>query len=320
MNWKEALLLSDMPLEFAAARVLVSEGFSVNSDFRYAWGEEETGKDAAVDLHGKLLSPFPESPEKFLLTEVLADCRHRRPDTVGIFLPDPNPPGTSPLPSGKSIRLMDQFSAFVMERDSIRAFDTSLPFCYKGLEVNLKSGETDENVFRKGLWHLQNPLPRLITDNILDFLSGPRENNRPFLFCPVLLTTSALYVMKADISMEEIERAAEVRELGEEVPWLLMYADMSPVFRKRCMDESARLNSLLRTEKAMEIEMRKARYYNSRIHLPFTIIDALNAADYYYMSIFFSRFVICNYTRFAELIRKIKKTALTALSTLEEVI
>lgn len=317
MKWKEALLLSNLPLEFDAARLLVDEGFTVNSDFRYAWDSTGMARDSAIDLHAKTFFPFPEFPDKAVQVELLVDCRHRCPGTVGIFLPDPNPAGASRISPGNTVRVIDQFSPCLIHPDAMTAFDAALPVCYKGMEVNLTSGEVDETLFTTGLWQLQNPLPRLLTENVLGFLTGPRAANFPFFFCPVLLTTSALYVLKKDIRLNEIECAENVQELGVQTPFLIMCSDMSPDFKARCISESARLKPLLRTEKAMEIEMKKARYYNSHFNLPFTIIDALNAADYYYMNTFFTRFIICSNACFPEFVRKLKQASVNALKTHE---
>jgi len=317
MKWKEALLLSNMPLEFDAARLLVDEGFVVNSDFRYAWDTAGTARDAAIDLHAKTFFSFPESPDRKAQVELLVDCRHRNPGTVGLFLPDPNFPGASRSNGGNTVRVVDQFSPCLIQPDAMTAFDAELPLCYKGMEVNLTSGDADENLFTAGMWQLQNPLPRLLTENVLSFLSGPRSANFPFFFCPVLLTTSDLFVLKKDIRLDEIEQAQNVAELGTQTPFLIMRSDMSPDFRARCISESGRLKPLLRTEKAMEIEMKKARYYNSHFNLPFTIIDALNTADYYYMNSFFTRFVICSNACFPDFVKKLKQASLNALKTHE---
>ncbi|MEZ4528562.1 MAG: hypothetical protein R2941_21825 [Desulfobacterales bacterium] len=317
MKWKEALLLSNMPLEFDAARVLVDEGFVVNSDFRYAWDSTGMARDSAIDLHARTFFPFPESPDRAAQVELLVDCRHRSPETAGIFLPDPNPGGSSRSSGGNSVRVIDQFSPYLVPQDALIAFDADMPVCYKGMEVNLVSGEVDETLFTAGIWQLQNPLPRLLTENVLAFLTGPRTANFPFFFCPVLLTTSVLYVLKKDIRLDEIEHAENVQELGTQTPFLIMCSDMSPDFRARCISESGRLKPLLRTEKAMEIEMKKARYYNSHFNLPFTIIDALNAADYYYLNSFFTRFVICSNACFPEFVRKLKQASANALKTHE---
>jgi hypothetical protein len=318
-KWKNALLMSSMPLEFEAARLLAQEGFAINSDFRYGFHEGETRREKAIDLHARLRMEMTGGGETGVPLELLVDCVHRPPNAAGLFLPDLNPEGLSPASPGRTLRMVDQFSPFVISPDAAVGFDQNLPLCYKGMEVNLETGEVDEGLFRQGMWRLQNPLPRLLSENIQIQLTALRHENRPFLFCPVLLTTSELYVLRPDITLEGIAAAEDVRDVGTRTPYLVIYSDMSPDFRRRCVTEFDRLRPLLRDEKAEEIERKKARFYGDRINLPFTILDALMAADYFYLNAFFTQFVVCSNDAFPALVRLLKKTAVRALETCDPI-
>lgn len=318
-KWKDALLMSSMPLEFEAARLLAREGFAINSDFRYGFHEGELRRDAAIDLHARLRIGLSEGDEAGVPLELLVDCIHRSPHAAGLFLPDLNPEGISPAAPGRTLRMVDQFSPFVIAPDAAIRFDRDIPLCYKGMEVDLETGEVDEGVFRQGLWRLQNPQPRLLSENVQFQLAGPRHLNRPFLFCPVLLTTAHLYLMRADVSLRQIADAEDVREIGTRAPYLVVHSDLSPDFKQRCRAEFDRLRPLLRDEKAEEIERKKARFYGNRLHLPFTILDALMAADYYYLNTFFTQAVICSNDAFPALVRSLKRTAADALETCDPI-
>jgi len=314
MKWKNALLLSSMPLEFEAGRFLVDQGFAVNSDFRYAWKDFEIVSDTAIDIYAKGNIPSGAIDE-YLQVELLVDCEHRAPDKVGFFLPDINLPGHL-FSSGNTLRMIDQFSPYIIDPDIKNGFDSGLFLCYKGMEIDLQTGEINDFIYKKGLSKLQNALPRLFTENIMMFLSGPPEENIPFLFCPVLLTTAPLYVMKSNISLEQIQSASDVKEIGAEVPFLIMRSDISPGLKNICINESSRLKEIVRTDNAMSIEMKKARYYNSLFNLPFTIIDALNSAEYFYLNAFFTQFIICNNAEFPLFINTLKKNAKSAFNTI----
>lgn len=318
-KWKQALLMSNMPLEFEAAQLLSREGFAINSDFRYGFHEGERQRDTAIDLHARLRMGLTEDDDSGIPLELLVDCAHRAPRSAGLFLPDLNPEGLSPASPGHTLRMVDQFSPFVIGAEAVLGFDQDLPLCYKGMEINLDTGEVDEGVFRRGVWRLQNPLPRLVSENIHVQLTGARHRNRPFLFCPVLLTTAELYVMRADVTLQQISDAEDVREIGTRTPYLVIYSDLSPDFKQRCASEFDRLRPLLREEKAEEIERKKARFYGNRFNLPFTILDALMAADYFYLNFFFTQFVICSNDAFPSLVRTLKRNAENALRSCDPI-
>ena len=318
-KWKHALLMSSMPLEFEAARLLAREGFAINSDFRYGFHEGEPRRDTAIDLHARLLLSVSDGDETGVPLELLVDCVHRPPHAAGLFLPDLNPEGLSPATPGRTLRVVDQFSPFVVAPDAAVRFDQDLPVCYKGMEVDLETGEVDEGLFRSGLWRLQNPLPRLLSENIHIQLTAHRHANRPFFFCPVLLTTSELYVLRPDITLPDITAAETIQEVGSQTPYLVIYSDMSPDFRRRCISEFDRLRPLLRDAKAEEIERKKARFYGDRVNLPFSILDALMTADYFYLNTFFTQFVICSNEAFPALVRAMKQTAQDALKSCDQI-
>jgi len=321
MKWKDALLLSSMPLEFEAGRFLVDQGFAVNSDFRYTWEDFESINDSAIDIYAKKnissSELTSELTDEYLQMELLVDCEHRSPNTVGLFLPDINLPGHS-FTSGNTIRMVDQFSPYIIDPDTKTGFESDMLLCYKGMEIDLKTGDINALIYTQGLSKLQNALPRLFSENIMTFLAGPVEENIPFLFCPILLTTAPLYVMKKNISLEQIQAASEVKEVGTEVPFLVMRSDLSPGFKKICIKESSCLKEIVRTDNAMAIEMKKARYYNSLFNLPFTIIDAFNAGEYFYLNTFFTQFIVCTNKDFPLFIDTLKQTAQSAFNKIQK--
>ena len=315
IKWKDALLRSNMPLEFEAARMLVAEGFAVNSDFRYSWNDSAERGESSVDLHAKTGIPFEIGKDPAAQIELLTDCTHRAPNTAALFLPDPNLPEISPVSPGHTIRVIDQFSPYIIEPDAVTVFESDLSVCYKGMEIDLKTGEVDNDLYQHGLQRLRNPLPRLFTENVMNFMTGSRSENIPFLFCPIFLTTSPLYVLRKDVTLEEIANADKLEEVGISVPYLIMYANLSPKFKTVCVNECRQMREILRTEKGMEIEMKKVRYYNNHFNLPFTIIDALTVPEYYFMNAFFSQFFVCSSKHFHDLVTALKKTIIEAVET-----
>ncbi|QTA86329.1 hypothetical protein [Desulfonema magnum] len=315
MKWKNALLSSGMPLELEAAKILTTNGFTVHSNYKYDQGDSRFVKDISVDLHAKAYPPFSDSDGITAQVELLVECRQRHSDATWLFLPDLNKPDFSPVTLGNTLRVIDKFSSYVIESDAAVAFDADMPICQKGLEIDMVKGDADESAFRHGLSQLQYALPRLLTENVLSYIEVQPDKNIPFLFCPVFLTNSQLFVLNKDTTSEQIQACSEIREIATESPCLVMYLDYTRDFEFQCISEVSRLKGLQRSDKAMVIERKKASYYETRFNLPFTIIESLITADRYYLNAFFTQFIICTSHYFPTLVNTIKKTAESALET-----
>ncbi len=318
LKWKNGLLSSNMPLELEAANILTSKGFAVHSNYKYDQSDFSIIRELGVDLHAKTFVSDPaetSGSRKSAQLELLIECRHRHSDSAWVFLPDPNPPELSPVIPGNTIRMVDKFSSYTIESDASALFDTGMPICQKGLQIDMEKGDADEAVFRQGLSQLQYALPRILTENILFYIEARPEDNIPFLFCPVFLTNSELFVLNRNAGVKEIESASRISDIAAQVPCLVMYLRYSPDFESQCRNEASRLQDLHRTAPAMIIERRRAAYYESRFNLPFTIIDALMAADRYYLDVFFTQFIVCSSSHFPMLADRIRETVLSAVSS-----
>lgn len=309
--WKEALLRSSLPLEFEAVRHLTAAGFSVNADLA-------APADGGVDIHARI-PLFPEDSTGPRggpgVLELLVACAHRSPEAVALFLPHPDPQAMALTSPGLALRVVDHFSPFVIGPEEIDSFEEEGRLCARGLELDPSTGMADMDFFRHGLRNLQVPLLRLMADNIVAALTGPEAANLPFLFCPVLLTTAPPRVLTSGAGIEDIAAAARLEDVTDPVSHLVLTSDLGADFQSRRRTEMNRLAVLTRGEKIQEIEMKKARHYNSRFHLPLTLVDALMEGQYVTLSRFFSRFVVCHRNGFASLVDRMVRTARRALST-----
>ncbi|OQX28249.1 MAG: hypothetical protein BWK80_01160 [Desulfobacteraceae bacterium IS3] len=317
LKWKAGLLSSSMPLELEASRTLVSKGFAVSSNYKYDQSESGFINDFSVDIHAKAYTPFSGSQKKGATAqlELLIECRQRHPKTAWLFMPDANISASSPAAPGNMIRMVDKFSSYIIESNAGAEFDAKLPVCQKGIEIDMEDGEADESAVRQGVDRLQNALPHLLTENVLAYIEANPAENIPFLFCPIFLTNIPLLLLNKDTDIKEIEACSDIREIAAEVPYLMMKTDYNSDFKSRCVNEIQRLEELHTSEEAMIIERKRAAYYESPFNLPFTIIDALIAADRYYMNAFFTQFVICSHSHFPDFVETVKDTVESALET-----
>jgi hypothetical protein len=317
-KWKAGLMASGMPLKFQAANILVSKGFSVRTDYRF--GREASSdqtpfqrRETRVDLYGVAHSPFSKPEKVTAQVELLAECVHRRPEAAWLFLPDPNTGGGSPAAPGRTVRAVDQFSHYTLGESALASLDADLTVCQAGLEVDRETGETDYAAIGQGLTRLQHALPRLFSENVMGYMTAPPQENVPFLFCPILLTTAPLFVMEPGMDMARFAGADRIEDIAAQRPYLMMYLDYGPEFEILCREECARMTALQRSDKAMLIEQKRARHSDSQHYLPFTLIDALVTGERFYLAAFFTQFIVCTLPSFPALLDLLKKTASSVL-------
>ncbi len=317
-KWKAGLMASGMPLKFQAANILVSKGFSVRTDYQFGREapSEQTPfqrRDSRVDLYAVAHSPFSKPEKVTAQVELLAECVHRPSDAAWLFLPDPNTGDGSPAAPGRTVRAVDQFSHYVLGESALASLDDDLTICQAALEVDLETGRTDYAAIGQGLTRLQHALPRLFSENVMGYMTAPTQENVPFIFCPILITTAPLYVMEPGMDMARFAGADRIGDIAAERPYLMMYLDYGPEFETLCRTECGQMTVLQRSDEAMLIEQKRARHADSQNYLPFTIIDALVTGERFYLAAFFTQFIVCTLPSFPELLDLLKKTTSSVL-------
>lgn len=309
LKWKTGLLSSGLPLESEAARLLVSKGFRVDSDLKYARTDSAEVEEFSVDLHARASTPFANPGEPTGSLDLVLECRHRHPALSWLFLPEPNPPAGPSIAFERTVRVVDQFSPYRVDAGATATFEAELPLCCKGLEIDLATGRVDDCELSRGLAQLRYALPRLMVEGVLFGFSDRSGENVPFLFCPVLLTTAPLLVANKELGIKEVEESSELRELAAEVPYLVMVSDCGPDFQAHCGREFRALEALERSDELLMVETKRAGHCQSQRELPVVTIESLIAGDHYWLRSLFSRFVVCHHSGFPALVDKIRQAA-----------
>ncbi len=188
-----------------------------------------------------------------------------------------------------------------------------LPICSKGVEIDTATGEVGDSELRQGLAQLRSALPRLLVRNVLFYLGDEADDNVPFLFCPILLTEAELLLAREGFSVQQVERSAEIEDLGDRVPYLVVYSDYGPEFEFRCSREFRAFDALARSEKVVAVEERRAATCRNEWELPFAIMESLMAAERRWLHRFFTQFVICTKSELAALVDVIQEVAASAI-------
>jgi hypothetical protein len=318
LNWKAGLLGSGLALESEAARLLVSEGFHVGTGFQFARPEAEPVEDLSVDLRATAFAPFAETDQAVGALTLLLECRYREPNVRWLFLPDPNRSGDVPAFHGHAIRVIDKFSSYSVDTGTAGLFDAELPNCCRGLQLDVATGRATEADPRSGLVQLQYAMPRLLVDDVFSHLTGSTARNVPFAFCPVLLTTAPLLVVREQMGTDDVERSAALEDLATEVPYLMISLGYGPDFQSHCEREFWALRRLERNETLQLVERRRAGHCRSERELPVTMIELLMAADRYWLDRLFRQFVICTTSGLPRLVERIKQTVEATLQSRRE--
>lgn len=320
-KWKDKLLSSSLPLEFDVAKILVSKGFSVVSDFTYARNDTGIVKDFSVDIEATAYPPFTTPNKVDALLTLLVECKYRSPNVKWLFMPDPNIADFSPFTIGCTFRKIDEFSSYNIDGEKMYEFEKDFPICYKGTEIDFGNQSVHDNELKHGILQLQYALPRLFSNNVLVLLSSHAEDNIPFFFCPILLTTAELLLTEESASIDEFQKLSSIDEITTKVPCLLMFSDYGPDFETHCSKECNSLAKLKEYNaiKTLESNIRKSKYKIYDFNYPSAYGESLANAERYRLVHNFTQFVICTYSEFPKLINYMKKIVRSALKTRKQI-
>lgn len=313
-KWKSKLVSSSLPLEFEVAKSLVSQGFSVHADYTYARDDSGIVKDFSVDLEATAFLPFSNPNKITAQLELLVECKQRHPNVRWLFFPDPNRPDFSPIVLGHTIRTIDQFSKKFFRSNVTVEFDNHAPHCYKGVEVDEADGRVYDSELKHGISQLQYALPRLFAETVLFNLHGHYEENKPFLICPILLTTAELLVAQHNLTTSMVETATCLSDIAKPAPYIILYSDYGPDFERHCIRECVQLGSL-EPHAIEDIEKYREEHGEYSFHLPSFLCKSLVEGMRATLVSYFTQFVVCQTSSFDVLISDIKKVASKAART-----
>lgn len=306
-KWKSKLLSSSAPMEYEVSKLLVNKGFSIHADYSYTRFDAKTAADFSVDLHASIYVPFRRANEIKASLEILVECKYRQRGNKWLFFSDPNQDEMSPFTLGHTLRVVDDFSPILLKSDYSTAFDKKSTFCLKGVEVDVGSGNVHDAEIRHGLSQLQYALPRLVTQYIEWNLGMLPEENVPFFFCPILLTTSEILVAADGLTMNDVEHADTLADFASPVPYVVVYADETPEFQRHRAQACASLLESVKDDGAMLIEYLREQAGVPRVHLPTSECRRLAINSGEKLTKYFSQIIVCSLANFESLLEDIKK-------------
>ncbi len=315
-KWKKGLLSSGFPLEFETAKVLAKSGFIVEPDYCYERMEAGETKDFSIDLRGNLLFPTSNPNKVTASLELLIECKYRTPNITWVFLPDINRPDF-PVGEGYIIRPIDRFSFCKVSTNPIWEFEDSAPLCYKGIEIDLSTGNAYDAEIRRGINQLQYGLPRLISESIWWPVFGLHpEDVTPFFVLPILVTTARLRVLGKGTTLGKVEDTRILEDITRKASFLTLVNSFGPDFvahSKRQFQELDNLDDSSSNVALIEERLRVSELASDSVFLPSSLGRRLARGNTYTLREFCSKFIVCSFgdlPRLLELVKQVIRSSL----------
>lgn len=249
-QFKKALTQSGVPLEFEVAKLIASfdETVSVETDFSFTRTTERgMEKDFSVDLAATFL--LGERQGTRFLWHTLFECKYRHEGVAWCFLPAVSQPTKNsyhpcyvildrfpqkPFFVDKSCSAYWEHDAGLgITRTELGESLQHITECTKGLEI--RNGQPNPEAVREGTFQLQyahvvqvaadlgNELQRILEPILIEH--GPSTVH---IYTRFLVTTARLFVLRADLSLSEMESTTEYAELGQEKELIELRGPNSP--------------------------------------------------------------------------------------------
>ena len=309
-GWKDNLLSSSVPMEFEVSKLLVKHGFSTSADYSYTRHGAQGRDDFSVDLHASIYLPYRRPNEITTEFQLLIECKHRHRNNKWLFFPDPNLSDFSSFTLGHTLRVVDDFAPVMLDTQPSTAFDNKEELCIKGVEIDLSNGTVHDAEIRRGLAQLQYALPRLVTEAIEWNLGMHPEECYPFLYCPILLTTSEILVAKPDTTIASVENANALTDLATPAPWVVVYCEQTQDFQRHRQVACEPLSGLVESGATDWIDAVRKSAGVHDYGLPSAACEELT--DGYSrgrLSKYFGQFIVCSLPHFESLLGKLKTVA-----------
>lgn len=302
-KWKDKLLSSSVPLEFECANFFRSEGFSIGPEYSYSrTSETGTTKEFSVDFLATHYPIFEDDNDLRATLEVPVECKYRTRNKRWLFLSEPKDEFSV---FAHGTRVIDEFSAFTMEHEATRELNRRTPVAYKGVEINLDTGDVHDADLKHGIHQLKYALPTLIAAHITDSIHYTPEDNQPLFLFPLLVTTASLWILNPGTSIKDCEDADSLEELSSKVPYLALRTGLGREFQKHVADAFIDFKEIeaqdifhVLARRSADCK-RRSSYYDpiSRAHSL-----ANGGGDHNW----FGSYVICNFSGLPKLIKKLK--------------
>lgn len=274
-------------------------------------------KDFSVDLRATSYITNKNDDIQAVI-ELLVECKYRHPSNKWLFFEDPNDGDFSPFTLGHTLRAIDDFSWQFFPNNATVTFDKHSCFCIKGVEVDTSSGGVHDSEIRHGLLQLQYALPRLLSDRISFEIFNSEDENTPFFFCPILLTTSPILVVRPGVKISTVELAGKLEDFSTVAPWVVIHSDLTPEFERHMVAQCAELLKVADEPWLEELEKFREVKGEYKHRLPVGQLRMLSGQKSGRPFEYFSQTIVCSLEHFPRLLQEIMRTTRYAANRLKD--
>ena len=302
-KWKERLLSSSLPLEHQMAELFTSQHFANLGEFAYTRRDGESTVEYSADLWLSGTAPFANQDIAKGRIDLLLECKYRMPKVVWLFARHVADSRCAGITLGSTVRIVDEFSPFVVDKEHSLEFEESLPFAYKGVEINFANDQVADDEIKHGVEQLRYALPDFVGQIIYTSITGSMEGNVAFSFIPILVTTAPLYLVHPGFDITAVQRADEIEDFSELVPYLVLTQSTTPMFQKHIRLTWKSLGHLTNYNNFNAIT--KARE-SQKLESPRTLLSDLANVEGSAPDNYFGYVIVCNVAHCGALIDKLK--------------
>lgn len=216
-KWKDALLKTSLPLELLAAEILHRNEIYVNGEYAYLRANEH-GESAEFSVDLSAFRIFESNQIISLTLNFLIECKYNYPGVKWIFAPYAN---DEAVVTGVLSTFQD-FCTRRIDSTPLYLLDDNFPYSFKGVELHADSA--NPNAIERGINQLRYAIPQKVSRILSSQVSCRHDEDLSIVvLCPILLTTSELFIIKSGLSLETFQNVKNLEEIAEKVDYLVYY-------------------------------------------------------------------------------------------------
>jgi hypothetical protein len=223
-RWKDYLLKSSLPLEQVVRRELAGAGVTGLSAFSYLRPNEQgIVAEFSVDVWGTLLIGGKQGYWGAL--DALVECKYNYPGVRWVFRPHDK----GSLVITGCVSVGDELTSVRVKSSakSLYSLEQTLSCCARGVEIH--SSGCDGNSIQRGLSQLRYAMLNMIAMSLRNQVQTWHDEDLYIQFVvPIFVTTADLWVLRPEVSIDDIQAAQELDEVAVEVPALVHYEKKTP--------------------------------------------------------------------------------------------
>ena len=206
--YKKALLKSGLPFEYEVCNYLRKNGFIVDFEYPYI-KDDENGiqKEFSYDLEASY-----NTIGHYLDFQI--ECKYKmEPDTIWCFLPNE----TAYMQEINATSFIHEVDAFSEKKDLLNHtsdFPSLAPICIKGVEIYGKD-QANEKTIVQAAYQLSCSFTEKIINDFYHEINLLLVKDTIFYQIPIIVTNANLYLLKTDITTDEIKNADNIESIAQ---------------------------------------------------------------------------------------------------------